>query len=313
MTPAAGSPTHKSGSDGLTLLTLSFAGDFPACRLLCETVDRFVAPEVPHWLVVPKGDLALFGMLANARRQVLPEEAMLPPWLHKLPMPGPQWRRRLHLPRRNLYVSWRVPTVRGWIAQQMMKLSAAAQAPTDVVLHIDSDAALVRPLGLADMTRGGRVRLLRRPGAGDTLMHRPWHRAAALLLGIEPVDYGGADYIDNLVTWRRPVVRALLERIEAVGGRSAAATLARTPAFSEYVLYGTFCDRVLGLDAARHYADPESLCETLWSAADGPAAGLAVTPGRFAIGIQSTIPISAAERRQFVDRAIAQAAGRASV
>ena len=61
-------------------------------------------------------------------------------------------------------------------------------------------------------------------------------------------------------------------------------------------------DRVLGLAAAGHFADPDSLCETVWTSEIAPArlAALAADGGRAAIGIQSTIPLSQAERRALI-------------
>ncbi len=295
------------GFPGLSLITLSFAGDLETCRLLCESVDRFAPDEARHLLVVPRADMALFRPMAGRRRVVVAEEEFLPRWLHKLPMPGPAWRRRLGLPRRNVYVSFRGRPVRGWIAQQIMKLTAAAMAETDAVLHLDSDTALVRPLGLDALVRGDLFRLARFPGAGQTAMHAPWHRAASKLLDLPASDYHGADYIDNFVPWRRANVHGLLERIAAVAGREATEVLAGTRDFSEYILYGVYCDRVLGVRRAGHFAEADSLCETIWSqAADGALPALGA--GRYGIGIQSTSPLATADRRRIVAEATAGAA-----
>lgn len=294
-------------SQGLSLITLSFAGDLENCRLLCETADRFAPAEARHLLAVPKADLPLFRPMAGRRRTIVAEEEFLPAWLHKLPLPGPAWRRRLGLPRRNVYVSLRGRPVRGWIAQQIMKLTAAAMAETDTVLHLDSDTAFVRPLEMDVLRQDGLVRLARFPGAAQTAMHAPWHRAASRLLGLPASDYHGADYIDNFVPWRRATVRGLLGRIAEIAGREASEVLAGTPDFSEYILYGVYCDRVLGLARAGHFACAESLCETIWSQAEGGALP-ALGAGRYGIGIQSTIALGAAERRRIIEAAIDGAA-----
>ncbi|MCJ2013384.1 DUF6492 family protein [Methylobacterium sp. J-076] len=289
-----------------TLITLSFAGDFECCRLLCETADRFAPAGAAHLLAVPAADIPLFRPLAGGRRALVPQEDLLPGWLRKLPLPGPEWRRRLRLPRRNVYVSFRGRPVRGWIAQQIMKLNAAAGAATDTVLHLDSDTAFVRPLPAGALSADGGVRLARFPGAADDPMHAPWHRAASALLGLEPSAYHGADYIDQFVTWRRANVRGLLERIGQTTGRDPIEALAGTRDFSEYILYGVYCDKVLGLAAAGHVPSEASLCETVWS--EGGAIP-EVGPGRYGLGIQSTIPLSPEARRTIV----AQAIGRADV
>ena len=295
----------------VTLLTLSFEGDLSLCRLLCETVDRFVPDGIPHVVAVPRTDMPRFADLANARRQVVAEEALLPSWLHKLPMPSREWRKRLRLPRRNIYLSTRGRPVRGWIAQQMMKLAAAAQVETELVLHVDSDTAFVRPLELESLWHDGKARLLRRLGHANLPTHQPWHRSASRLLGIPGADYHDADYIDNLVSWRRTNVRSLLAHLAATGGSEAAQLIAATPDFSEYILYGIYCDKVLGLEAAGHFADPLTLCETIWSlptAAGSTLPAFALAPGQVAVAIQSTIPLSDAERRTVVAQATVTAA-----
>lgn len=289
-----------------TLITLSFAGDFECCRLLCETAERFAPSGAAHLLAVPAADMALFRPLAGRRRTLVPQEELLPGWLRKLPLPGPEWRRRLRLPRRNVYISFRGRPVRGWIAQQIMKLNAAAGAATDTVLHLDSDTAFVRPLPAEALVRGGLVRLARFPGAADDAMHAPWHRAASALLGLRPSDYHEADYIDQFVTWRRANVRGLLERIGQITGRDPIEALAATHDFSEYILYGVYCDKVLGLTASGHAESDASLCETVWSETGG--AGIPdVAPGRYGLGIQSTIPLSPEARRRIVAQAIERA------
>ena len=294
-------------SPGLSLITLSFAGDLENCRLLCETADRFAPAEARHLLAVPKTDMPLFRPMAGGRRTIVAEEEFLPAWLRKLPLPGPAWRRRLGLPRRNVYVSFQGRPVRGWIAQQIMKLTAAAMAETDTVLHLDSDTAFVRPLGMDGLRQDGLVRLARFPGAAQTAMHAPWHRAASRLLDLPASDYHGADYIDNFVPWRRANVRGLMRRIADIAGREATEVLAGTRDFSEYILYGVYCDRVLGLARAGHFAAAQSLCETVWSEA-GDGAMPVLGADRYGIGIQSTIPLKAADRRRIVGEAIDSAA-----
>ncbi len=286
-----------------TLITLSFSGDLDCCRLLCETADRFAPAGAAHLLAVPAADMPLFRPLAGGSRTLVPQEELLPGWLRKLPLPGPEWRRRLRLPRRNVYVSLKGRPVRGWIAQQIMKLNAAAGAATDTVLHLDSDTAFVRPLAAEALAKDGLLRLARFPGAADDAMHAPWHRSASALLGLPPTDYHGADYIDQFVTWRRANVRGLLKRIGEVSGRDPIEALAATHDFSEYILYGVYCEHVLGLTASGHTSAEESLCETVWSEGGGIPE---VRPGRYGLGIQSTIPLSWDARRKIVGQAIAR-------
>ena len=284
--------TTEETPQAVTLLTLSFAGDFQCCRLLCETADRFAPSEAAHLLAVPAADMALFRPLATRGRTLIAQEELLPSWLHKLPMPGPEWRRRLRLPRRNVYVSLRCRPVRGWIAQQIMKLNAAAAATTETVLHLDSDCAFIRPLPAEALSREGALRLARFPGRDNDLIHAQWHHAASTLLGLPDSGYHGSDYIDQFVTWRRANVRGLIERIGSVTGRDPAEALARTHDFSEYILYGVYCEHVLGLDLAGHQATAESLCETVWHEEEHGALP-SLTASRYGLGIQSTVALLA--------------------
>ena len=291
----------------VALLTMSYRGDYELCGLLCETADRFVPPAFHHVLAVPAADMALFRPLAARNRVLVTQESLLPRWLWRLPSPPPGARRLLRLPRRNMYATLKGGLVRGWIAQQMMKLAASRDAQADVVLHVDSDVAFVRPLTPDRLLQDGRVRLLRTPGAGDTPMHRPWHVAASRLLGLPPAPYQGADYIGNLTTWRPAVVAAMLARIGEIAGRDPFEALARTRDFSEYVLYGAFWDHVMKQSDAAHAPTDRLLCATVWPGLDPDTLAaaldsLVLAPDQVAIGIQSTVPVPIEQRRLIARR-----------
>ena len=302
-------------SEALTasLVTCSFRGDLEVCRLLCETIDRFAPPNMVHWLYVPKADVALFADLASSRRKIATQESLLPWWFRKAPMPRPAWRARLRLPRRNVYITPFSLPVRGWIAQQIMKISAAANADTEIVVHVDSDNAFIRPLRMEHLASGERVRLYRHPEMVARASHRTWHAAAGRLLGLEASDFFGAEYIDQLVVWRRSVARGLIERIAQVAGTDWRVALARAPHFAEYILYGVFADRAFGLDQEGLFATEESLCLSRWtegfeSAREEDAFIAAIEPRHIACLVQSTIAMPIAARRALFERACAFAA-----
>ena len=248
-----------------TLITCSFRGDLEVCRLLCRSLDLNASTDFEHRLYVPRRDLPLFADLATARRRIATQESLLPRWFWKAPMPGPEWRQRLGLPRRNIYLTPFHGPVRGWIAQQIMKISASLQAESEVVAHIDSDSALVRPLALTQIHQGGRTRLYAGPVAERHAGHAIWYAQAARLLGLAKADYYASDYIAPLVIWRRSVVQAMTARIEATTGGSWASALAATHHFSEYVLYGVFAEHGLGVEAAGLRKEAPSLCLTRWA------------------------------------------------
>jgi hypothetical protein len=290
-----------------SLVTCSFRGDFEVCRLLCESIDRFAPESIGHIIYVPPGDLSLFGDLASARRQIISEETLLPRWFWKLPMPAPRWRALLRLPRRNIYLTPFSPPVRGWIVQQMMKIAATAAAKTDIVAHVDSDNALVRPLNLDHFVRDGKVRLYRDPEKVELDSHRVWHAAAGRLLGLPPRDFYDAEYIDSFVVWRRSTLLGLIGRLESEARRDWRVALARTPHFAEYILYGAYADKVLGLDAAGLFAETRSLCHSRWlgrfdDADEERAFVAALDPEHVSCLIQSTIPVSLEARRAIFER-----------
>jgi hypothetical protein len=292
-----------------TLLTCSFRGDLDVCRLLCRSVDLYASSDFEHLLYVPRRDLPLFANLASPRRRVEPQEGLLPSWFFKAPLPGPEWRKRLRLPRRNLYLTPFHGPVRGWIAQQIMKISASLRAETEIVVHLDSDAALVRPLWLEELCPGGRARLFAGPLAQRQADHAPWYAAGARLLGLGADDCYNAEYIAPLIVWRRSVVEAMTARIEATTGRSWASALAGTKHFSEYVLYGLFAERGLGLEAAGLKRESRSLCLARWTGAFADPSEIdsflaAIEPDQLVCCLQSTIDIPLRTRaRIFKDAA----------
>ena len=293
-----------------SLVTCSFSGDFDVCGLLCDSLDRFAPEGVQHLLYVPAHERAMFARFATPQRQILAQEDLLPAWFLKAPLPSPPWRRRLRLPRRNVYLTPYSWPVRGWIAQQIMKLSAALRAPTDIVAHLDSDMTLVRPLTLDHLIPHGKVRFHAEPVGAGLEAQKPWYEAGAKLLGLPPRDYSTTLYIDQFVVWRRDIVRLLMARIAETTGRDWRLALARTPQFAEYVLYGLFVDHVLGAQAAGVFATPRSLCHSRWTGAlASPAEGDAFVAGlqkdHIAMMIQSTIPVPLHERARLIARAAA--------
>lgn len=245
-------------------LTLSYSGDFDVCRLLCKSMDRFVSADITHRLIVPRADLALFAPLAGKTRKLEAQDQYLPAWFRRVPMPPPKWRKRLHLPRRDVYVTPFSLPVRGWIAQQIMKISAAAKSSADLVVHVDSDNVFVRPFALDRIYRDGKTRIYRDETPVGLETHARWQRMAGKLLGLEAEAFYGGEYIDPFVVWKTGVVRGLILRLEEVSGSHWIKTLARTQHFAEYVLYGVYADRIAGFEAAGLRPENTSLCHSVW-------------------------------------------------
>jgi hypothetical protein len=298
-----------------SILTLSYSRDFEVCRMLCASVDRFAFAGISHRLFVPTPDLPLFAPLANGRRSIGSQDRdLLPRWLWKMPMPRPRLRELLRLPRRNIYLSPFGRPVRGWIAQQMMKIAASAASPTEIIVHIDSDAVLVRPLTVDMLARpDGAVRLYRNPFRETHATHILWRETACRLLGLSPETIDAGDYIDQCVVWRRSLVRRMIARIEEVGGADWRRILAQTPDFSEYTLYGMFVES-LGVEASGHFAAGESQVHAIWIPEEEPTCPeeeLAFVAGlqsrHIACLIQSTMTMTLDARRSLLDRLRAEA------
>lgn len=281
-------------SAGYAIATPSYSGDVERCRLLCASIDRFVTGHTAHYLLVNDADVALFAPLAGPRRRVLSQSALLPSWLKSWPDPLSLGRRRVWTGVRAL---WRgVPPLRGWHVQQLLKFAFARSCSEDVVLFVDSDVMFLRRFDLASLDTERGTRLYATPGGIDETMatHVAWSGVASQLLGLPAPAMPGPDYVNNLVSWRRDNALALLAHIEALSGRDWVSAIAARRSFSEYIIYGYFVERVLGLGAARHVADSRELCKTYWG---GETTGLAdldsfekvLDENHVAVGVQSFI------------------------
>jgi hypothetical protein len=277
------------------LATPSYRGDLERCRLLCASVDRFVSGQAVHYLLVEDRDLALFRALEGPRRRILPESQLLPPWLRPVADPLSFGRRRVWTGAGALARG--VPPLRGWHAQQLRKLALARACGEDVILFADSDMLFVRPFDLAGLETAEGIRLYRKPEAIPAGMtpHNAWCEHAATLLGLERPRYPSHDYINNLVSWRRAHGLALLDAVERRSGRDWVSAIARNRQFSEYLIYGSYVEGVLGLPAAGHWPDARELCKVYWVDAD--AEGFerlasfeeVLEPWQVAVGVQSFI------------------------
>ena len=61
-----GDAPHVDGT--AAIVTASYAPDFERCRLLCETIDRFVTGASRHYILVEQRDVALFRQLETRDR-----------------------------------------------------------------------------------------------------------------------------------------------------------------------------------------------------------------------------------------------------
>ncbi|MGB0696979.1 MAG: DUF6492 family protein [Rhodospirillaceae bacterium] len=264
--PATIAASHEDGASeaptgGIAMVTPSFVGDLPLFSRLHESFSRFAGPECEHLVVVPRSDKAAFKPFAGPRTRILAMEELFPVPFLKLP----GWMTPLRSGR-EMYVSWRTIPVRGWIMQQMVKIGAALLTDRDTLLYCDSDVMLVRPLTANSLgAPDGRLRLFREKDVtGHLPSHQRWYEAIETLLDVPKASFYGDNYVQDLITWHRPHALALMERLEQTSGRPWWISLANTLHFSEYMLYGIFCEHVLGESGCVQTPDDRKLVLTSW-------------------------------------------------
>jgi len=242
----------------LSLVTCSYGPDLGRGRLLCESVARHVHRSIEHVLVVPRRDRDAFETLANDRTRVVAAESILPVRAWQLPF------------QRRWWLTDCSPPVRGWIMQQIIKLSLPAGCDSDVYVMADSDVAFIRPFTKDHIIKDGLVRqhaihggLILADGSPNE-KNKIWHRKAGELLGIPLQDNYGSDYIGQVMPWRRDVLLKLHRHLEEVNGMDWHWLLCRTLHFVEGVIYGVFAEHVLG-EASGHYIDREDMCHCSWT------------------------------------------------
>jgi hypothetical protein len=275
----------RTNNETLEIVTCSYRPDLERCRRLCESVDRHVPAAIGQVLVVPRRDLPAFQPLASPRRRIVPVEDVLPRRFYQVPLSNRFWTDGSGWP------------VRGWILQQLVKLSANYITDAELILFADSDLQFVRDFDVSHVYRNGQLRLHRVPGAMNEGRHRGWHKRAATLMGVQ-ADYFGSDYVGQLITWRRSQLSELQEHISRVQRKPWHVAVARSYDISEYILYGSFVEHVVGGEAAGHYFEDQDLCHCCWfmEQADGLLQGReSLAPASVALLIQSNLGLSTAE------------------
>ncbi|QEW00805.1 hypothetical protein F6J84_12300 [Microbacterium caowuchunii] len=290
----------------VSLVTVSYRGDLELAQSLCRSVDAYLDDDVEHILIVSRADAGLFEPLCSERRRIVLVEDVLPSGYVRIPAPQEL---RIGGFRRRVRELWKTPrgVARGWIIQQIVKLSAPSYSERDTIVFADSDIELLRALPASRLLVGGRTRLYRVPGATtDSPDHVRWHRSAERLLGMPDAGHLGSDYIGNLITWRTDVLRALQARLTEVAHRRWDVAIAGQKAFSEYVLYGAFAEHVLGEEASGHTFTDEDLIHAGWfydlTAPEGiDAFRSGMLPQHVGVAIQSTEGFTLEGRRELID------------
>jgi hypothetical protein len=290
----------------VAIITPSYRNDFELARDLCRSIDQFVRFDHEHILIVPKRDEAMFSVLAGPNRRVLTPEAILHRHgIRRLPLPT-----RIPLPfgksrrLREQYHLRGAGRISGWLVQQIVKLSAAEFSKAEIFIFADSDVHLFRPFTFDMLRAGGEseretLHLQRHVQGRDLDTHKSWRATAHRLLGVAKPKAEGFNYIGVLIIWRRPVLEALLRRVETVTGQTWQRALTKARTVSEYILYGEFVAEGLA-EPSGHVAADRKLYNSVWSpeeTVDIEAIVATVEPQHVAMLIQSTNPIPIEKRR----------------
>jgi len=235
-----------------SIVTPTYGADFAQFELLNESVLRHAPGAIEHVVVTDRQDLALFEPLRHDRMRLHTKEDVLPGRV-----------RRVERSSKQVWVSTHFPPVRGWIAQQMVKIEAATTLARPYVLFVDSDVVFLRDWDISRFCSEDRVGLLQ---VADRRWARPEWRAAALKLFRRELtaDPAPTNYVSNIVPWRRDIARDMVQRMET--GRSGRWTtrVALTPRFSEYTCYGVYCTEIVGLHTAGHATWADPLLNDIW-------------------------------------------------
>jgi hypothetical protein len=252
----------------LAVITPSYGPDWPLFAILHESVLRHTPDSVRHYVIVPGRDVPLFSQVAGPRCVILPEEELYPRRYRPAGAIDGIVRRLPGVPAhaRIAAVDLRRPLrpVRGWIMQQALKMEACRRTEADVVLLVDSDVALIRPVTADTLSQDWRPRFYRRPAAvdGNLPLHVKWHATSRQLLGLPPAALPAPDYVSSLIIWDPAVVRRLIARIEQVTGRHWMDSVTAQASFSEWTLYGVFIDELMAEAAA--LGTDASWCHSYW-------------------------------------------------
>lgn len=214
-------------------MTPTHIGDIEQFAVLRRSIEVF-APDIPHIALVNTEDCRKFRdrFQGNPGLQILPSAQILPRDLERRRRKsGPKW----------LTGKWlNKGLIRGWHAQQLMKIFALAKCPYEAVVFMDSDVFICRPLSRDYFFVDGRLKLFRRDAVVNAecldfdisthdILGNPLHRVQVTEL---------YDYIFSPTCFRRSSAVRLLAEFEARGRSKWVKRFLEQKRPSEYNLLG---------------------------------------------------------------------------
>ena len=214
-------------------MTPTHIGDIEQFAVLRRSIEVF-APDIPHIALVNTEDCRKFRdrFKGNPSLQILPSAQILPRDLERRRRKsGPKW----------LTGKWlHKGLIKGWHAQQLMKIFALAKCPYEAVVFMDSDVFICRPLSRDYFFVDGRLKLFRRDAVVNAecldfdisthdILGNPLHRIQVTEL---------YDYIFSPTCFRRSSAVRLLAEFEARGRSKWVKRFLEQKRPSEYNLLG---------------------------------------------------------------------------
>jgi hypothetical protein len=191
----------------LCFITTTYCGDLQRFAVMRRSVKTFATERYTHVAVVNTEDCARFRrhFRGDTDLQIVPSADVLPWSLEQ--------RRRKSGFRGKVGRLFNGRRVKGWHAQQLMKIFALAQCPTDAAVFIDSDVFLCRPLARDFFYIDGNLKLFRRPAVDaegfdfdistHEILGNPLHKVKDLF-----------DYIYSPCSFRKSTALALFSEFE---------------------------------------------------------------------------------------------------
>ena len=139
----------------ICLMTTSHVPDIGPFSLLRQSINLF-ASGLPHIAIVNTEDYAVFRdrFSGEANLEIVKSSSVLPRVIEKRRRKsGPRWLTGKWLHRH---------LIKGWHAQQLMKIYALADCSYDAAVFFDSDVFFCRPVGPEYFYVDGRLKLFRR-------------------------------------------------------------------------------------------------------------------------------------------------------
>lgn len=192
----------------LCFITTTYCADLHRFALLRRSVQTFAAERYTHVAVVNTEDCAQFRrhFRGDTDLQIVPSADVLP-WSVE------RRRKKSGLPGKVRRMFNQRP-VKGWYAQQLMKIFALAACPADAALFLDSDVFLCKPLARDFFFVDGNLKLYRRPAVDaegfdfdistHEILGNPLHQVRDLF-----------DYIYSPCSFRKSTALALFAEFES--------------------------------------------------------------------------------------------------